>query len=116
MCLIALHHWPKIAWKPITVYKRLHRRDNGVFTPCVYHGVESEQLMRANRFPLYTKRAVYYGIHAYTSPDIAKRCAYDEEFVVKATIPRFSLYYLGTYNEICSNRLKLTKKIIYGRV
>lgn len=109
MCLTVLHHWPKIAWKPITVYKRLKEGRNEVVTPFQEAKVHSKQLMWTVKFPLYTKRNVYNGIHAYTNLSIAESNMYYDEFIVKATIPRFSLYYLGTYNEICSSRLQLPK-------
>lgn len=109
MCLYALHHWPKIAWKPITVYKRLEKDNGRVITPHRSAKVHSRQLMWTVLFPLHAKIIVYHGIHAYTNSKVAKKYLFCGEFVVKATIPRFSLYYLGAYNEICSNRLRLPK-------
>lgn len=127
MCLTTKQKWPKIAWKPITVYKAVSKKENSYKT--VYRGAsihigetyrESVSNMVKNRQrSLYIDdRKKYYdfyeGLHSIINKDIAKIIAdyfsvsYPTE-IVECIIPRFSFYWIGCDNDIVSNKLKYVK-------
>lgn len=127
MCLTTKQKWPKIAWKPITVYKVVYKKEYSYKT--VYQGAsihigetyrESVSNMVKNRqCSLYIdNRKKYYdfyeGLHSVTNKDVAKITAdyfsvlYPTE-IVECIIPRFSFYWIGNDNDIVSNKLKYVK-------
>lgn len=127
MCLLTTDRFPKIAWKPIPVYKRLVHISEGYRTPYRMVSVELGSTLRADHFsPIATKcwdptgnikrYGIEHAIHAYWDIDVAKGNVFYGETLVEAVIPRFSFYWANLRGDICSNRLKLTKKIIYGKV
>lgn len=127
MCLTTKQKWPKIAWKPITVYKVVVKWRDCYKT--VYQGAsihigktyrESVNNMLQNRqcsldIDECKKYYNFYeGLHSVIEKDTAQPIAdyfgvlyYTE--IVECTIPRFSLYWVGVDNDIVSNKLKYVK-------
>jgi hypothetical protein len=125
MCLTTKQKWPKIAWRPITVYKVVYKNENSYKT--VYQGAtihigktyrESVFNMLKNRQSFIYECKKYYefyeGLHSVTEKDSAQTIAnyFDVLYlteVVECTIPRFSLYWIRNNNYIVSNKLKYVK-------
>ena len=124
MCL----KWPKIAWKPITVYKVIYGYPNNyktlfrkvptdigkTYRESVYNILKNKQYLAC----LEEEEIKYYefheGIHSVIEKDAAQIIStyfdvlYPTE-IVECTIPRFSLYWIGVDNDIVSNKLKYVK-------
>lgn len=112
MCLYKSHWIPKIAWKPIKVYKKL-RVDfmGGLRSP--YFGDSQwkigkmEWALMVLRNSLFSKE-VNAGLHAYKTPP---QYISTHAPTFEAIIPRFSFYFEDNYGEeIVSNRMKIIKK------
>ena len=114
MCLIKKHKLPKIAWKPIKVYKVLGRdaSTGQYYTPFLYVFVSLGDTINAYEswFPhLFSNTVLGEGVHSHIEcPDIY----FPYRVVVEAIIPRFSLYWEGEDGDIASTKLILTKKIV----
>lgn len=127
MCLTTSQKWPKIAWRPITVYKTvcvwgdIYRtifkkakiQIGETYRESVYNILKNKQYLVC-----LDDGTKYYefneGIHSFIEKDEAKSVAeyfdvlYTTE-VVKCIIPRFSLYWIGNDGDIVSNKLKYVK-------
>ena len=127
MCLTTNQKWPKIAWKPITVYKVVYGyRD---FYKTMYqkanihigktyresvHNILKNQQYSLNIDECKKYYDFHEGLHSVTEKDAAKSIAeyfqvlYPTE-IVECIIPRFSLYWVGNDSDIVSNKLKYVK-------
>ena len=106
MCLVKKHWFPKIAWKPIKVYKYVNPYDNNVEfeTPYMYKSYKFGEVIEAkcSWIKNFFKNEINgEGVHAY-----ARRMP-DSYF---ATIPKFSLYWEGEDDDIASTRLIVHNK------
>lgn len=127
MCLTTKQRWPKIAWKPITVYKTVYKKENSYKT--VYQGasIHIGKTYKESVFNMVKNRQnslfiddqkkyydFYEGLHSVTNKNVAKIIAdyfgvsYPTE-IVECIIPRFSLYWIGDNSDIVSNKLKYVK-------
>lgn len=127
MCLTTKQKWPKIAWKPITVYKVVY--GCGDFYKTMYqkanihigktyresvHNILKNRQSSLNIDECKKYYDFYEGLHSATEKDAAKSIAeyfqvlYSTE-IVECIIPRFSLYWVGIENDIVSNKLKYVK-------
>lgn len=127
MCLTTNQKWPKIAWKPITVYKVIYGYPNNYRT--LYQSmpidigetyIESVHNILKNRIyfrclDTYKKYYNFYvGLHSVKDRITALAIAdYYEVLspvqIVECIIPRFSFYWIGNDNDIVSNKLKYVK-------
>lgn len=144
MCLYKKHHYPKIAWKPIVVYKELlFRSKDEIVTPYQITSVSLNTTLKAKESwfkGLISSMKVGWigsqGVHAYLPSStklsikimgsvigvcLKKVNGYtlaeliELPIVVKAIIPRFSLYWLDKNGEdIASSRLFITNELIKG--
>ena len=125
MCLIPKQS-AKIAEKDIIVYKILSKYSNGrYYSPWRGAPYEIGKLYTANiryyerlfyKVDEYPIKAIVIeeGLHAYIDRVIAEITVALhpglDYFIVKAIIPRGSMYVLGTRNEIVSTQLKLIEE------
>ena len=126
MCLTTKQKWPKITWKPITVYKVIYGYPNNYRT--LYQRMPIDigetyresvyNILKNRKYLLKIEEKGYYefneGLHsvkdmipALTIADYYK-VLYPVQ-IVECTIPRFSLYWIGIDNDIVSNKLKYVK-------
>ena len=124
MCLLTKQRWPKIAWRPITTYKVVYSPDRlqpflTLFqcSPIRIGRTYKETLRNIfeNRKKLSTNYEMSFGLHShieeYLSRGIANCYRYYGAMVVECVIPRFSLYWIGSDNDIVSNKLKYVKRL-----
>jgi len=128
MCLIKSHRFPKIAWKPIKVYKVLVYFNKKLYTPFFWSSVKLNSTIKANK-KWYSNLDDCFvsgeGIHSYRNFKDARECKkylntcnIDIDrcyYIVESKIPRFSLYWEGidiNKSEIASTKLYLTDKKI----
>lgn len=113
MCLYKKHKWPKIAWKPIKVYKELEISASGSLrTPIMREPVELNKPIKAYKHWIHginTKKIKAEGVHAYIGEGSACNTLYTVMF--EAVIPRFSLYWLGRKGEIAATKMIVTRKV-----
>ena len=128
MCLVKIHTLPKIAMKPITVYKELLISDSGdIITAYMLNAVRLNHTIEASRPWHYNIISPYVegqGIHAYDSIQAAVfRRIYVPKvevpnfgsfttIIVKAIIPRFSFYWKGEDYEIASSKMFITNELV----
>lgn len=123
MCLTTNQKWPKIAWRPITVYKVVCGWEDPYRTIFQKAKIQIGKTYRESVYNILKNREYlskieekgYYefneGLHSVkdriTALAIADYYAvlYPVQ-IVKCTIPRFSLYWIGVDNDIVSNKLK----------
>lgn len=127
MCLTTKQRWPKIAWKPITVYKVVYGYRDYYKTIYQKANIYIGKTYRESVFNMLKNRQssinideykkyydFYEGLHSVTEKDSAKIIAdyfdvlYPTE-IAECIIPRFSLYWIGEDNDIVSNKLKYVK-------
>lgn len=124
MCLVKIHKFPKISWKPITCYKVLKRRKNNYMTPCVdYLITKDREVIKGNENffkGLKHKNIFGWGVHAFTNMYDAMKmanycCMYDHiiggHVVVECIIPRFTFYFYGKNYEICARKMIIKTKL-----
>ena len=126
MCLIKSHRFPKIAWKPIKVYKVLVYFNKKLYTPFFWSSVKLNSTIKAHK-KWYSNLGGYFvsgeGVHSYRNFKDARHCKKylntdnpdNYYFIVESKIPRFSLYWEGkdvNHSEIASTKLYLTDKKI----
>lgn len=124
MCLIPKES-AKITEKGIVVYKILVKYLNGVhYSPWRDAPYEIGKLYTANiRYRLRIREGLNFpirewiieeGLHAYVDYSMAALTSVmvpiSGLFIVKAIVPRGSMYVLGTGNEIVSTQLKLIEE------
>lgn len=124
MCLIPKES-AKIAEKDIVVYKILVKYLNGVhYSPWRDAPYEIGKLYTANiRYKLRIREGLNFpirewiieeGLHAYVDYSTAAltlvMVPISGLFIVKAIVPRDSMYVLGTGNQIVSTQLKLIEE------
>jgi hypothetical protein len=126
MCLTTKQKWPKIAWKPITVYKVIYGYPNNYRTLYQRMPIDISKTYRESVYNILKNRKYlpqieekgYYalneGLHSVKDRITALAIADYYEIlypiqIVKCTIPRFSLYWIGVDNDIVSNKLKYVK-------
>ena len=126
MCLTTKQKWPKIAWKPITVYKVIYGYPNNYRT--LYQRMPIDigetyresvyNILKNRKYLLMIEEKGYYefneGLHSVKDRITALAIANYYEVlypvqIVECTIPRFSLYWIGIDNDIVSNKLKYMK-------
>ena len=106
MCLVKKHRFPKIAWKPIKVYKYVNPYNNNIEfeTPYMHKSYKFGEIIKAkcSWIKTFFKNEVNgEGVHAYPRPMLASHLA---------TIPKFSLYWKGKYGDIASTKLIVHNK------
>lgn len=113
---------PKLALKPIFVYKLLKTTNYGCYkTPYrekeIIFDVNGKCICADNIQQIGNTGMVGPGIHAYTSLLSAKLGALSfargSFCIVKAIIPIFSRYFIGKCNCIVSNKMIITNEIIW---
>lgn len=132
MCLYSKNRLPRIAWKPIKVYK-LVQFENGIyFTLFYYYKLKHKNLVSIFntllsiifniKKPRYRGYSDLYEVNNgffhsfYTKRVVDKinnlKSRYPEinYTLIECTIPKFSLYYKGELGDICSNRLNIEFK------
>lgn len=116
MCLFKAHRFPKIAWKPIKVYKYLYEGIGGkLYTP--------SQITRINlNVPIRSKRNFIFGIFKDiiegegVHSSLEGIPTWDLVYLkCNAVIPRFSLYWIGERGDIASTKLIVTDKYVEDR-
>lgn len=135
MCLIKLHRFPKISFKPIEVYKVFLCNDGdytnnyracltkelirevGFYTPFAGYGpvsiksgtiVESKCSLLKGFYNIFFGKSIgKEGVHAYTCEDSAKKFWFDGFTIVKCVIPKFTLYWYGKDNEIAARKIQI---------
>ena len=122
MCLATKQKWPKIAWKPITTYKVVYSpydypslltlfQSFPIQIGCAYK-VSLIKILKT-RIKVSGIHLMRKGIHSYKKESPARFMARlnmnKNTIVVKCTIPRFSLYWIGDNDDIVSNKLKYVK-------
>lgn len=118
MCLVKIHKFPKISWKPITCYKILQKRKNNYSTPYLNYSItKDKEVIKGNENffkGLISKIICGWGVHAYINRydafELAQYCCKVDQViggyvVIKCIIPRFTFYFKGKNNEICSRKM-----------
>ena len=122
MCLITEQKWPKIAWKPITVYKVVYKWFDQYKTLFAKADIDIRETYRESICSILrhrrclgkegNKKIYSFSVGLHSSPDkeASKDLAiyYSKLYpvrVIKCTIPRFSFYWVGD-GTIVSNKLK----------
>lgn len=118
MCLVKIHKFPKISWKPITCYKVLRKQKGNYMTPCVNYFITKDReviIGEENFFKGIKYENIFgWGVHAFINKSDAfvlsqYFCSYDQRIgghvVVKCIIPRFTFYFYGKNNEICARKM-----------
>lgn len=126
MCLIKKSKIPRIALKDITVYKSVDNQYGKLYTiiteDLVELGKTYKGIFRKSEFnqdflnprtllsSLFSKYVTTGYIHSYIS---LKRSIAEWRYntIVECIIPRGTLYFIGTNNEIASRKLKYVKII-----
>jgi hypothetical protein len=121
MCLVTKRRWPKIAWKPIKVYKVIFKscvsnyRTLFQCSPVKIGSSYKESIFRILEFrnKFGNTYQINVGLHALTcrttAEIIAKFYRTYNTVIVECEIPRFSLYWIGDNSDIVSNKLKYIK-------
>ena len=126
MCLIKKSRIPKVAWKPIKVYKVVLYFNKNLYTPFFCSPVKLNSTIKAHK-KWYSNLNGFFvsgeGVHSYRDFKDARKCKkylntnmYNIDkcyFIVESKIPRFSLYWEGidvNHSEIASTKLYLTDK------
>lgn len=127
MCLTTTQKWPKIAWKPITVYKVIYGYPNNYKTLYQCMPIDIGETYRESVHHILENRThsicldkckeyynFYEGLHSSKDKNTALVIANYYEVlypvqIVECIIPRFSLYWIGEDNDIVSNKLKYVK-------
>ena len=127
MCLITNNKFPKITTKPIKVYKIVEVCSDK-FRSCFISGHDLFEINTEPIFPLMSSDDTYYDyseydtprkivkrgyIHSFTNPDKAIRLlnynmlisGFKEYSVIECIIPRFTFYFIGNNEDICSKEL-----------
>lgn len=124
MCLYKTHFLPKISFKPIEVYKVLFKEDSNKYeTPFQLTKVFLNTIMKAKKHwetSLFKKSIHGEGVHAYRDLASAFKQTFNfrrsfgkNDFVViKAIIPRFTVYWIGDDGDIAASKLYITDKFI----
>ena len=118
MCLVKIHKFPRISWKPIICYKVLKVHKGNYMTPCVDYFISRDrEVIKGNENffeGLKDIKICGWGVHAFTNMYNAMNmanyfCMIDQRIgghvVVKCIIPRFTFYFKGKNNEICSRKM-----------
>lgn len=126
MCLTTKQKWPKIAWKPIKVYKVIYGYPNNYRTMYQRMSVDIGQTYQETIHNIFRnieknrtitgKRIfeIYFGLHSFQKRYLAEAvkdyysCLYNTH-VIECTIPKFSFYWIGDRDDIVSNKLKYVK-------
>lgn len=122
MCLAKLSMMPRIAKRDIVVYKIAEYEYGTLFSPFQYNVVkigktqEAEGLNKRELFLSLFKTYIDEGyIHAYRHLNTARRYAYVytsthvKMKVIECIIPKGTLYFIGTGNEIASRKLSYVR-------
>ena len=127
MCLYKNHFLPKISFKPIEVYKILSKSNaskSGYETPFLCTEVFFNTTIKATKHwktSLFKKSIHGEGVHAYRDLTTAViKASHDNRFffiqyyyvVVKAIIPRFTIYWIGNNGDIAASKLYITDEFI----
>jgi len=110
MCLYKIHKLPKIAWKPITCYKVVDKISSVNFAT-IYLGERYKLNMpiKASYFNLGISKKELTGevVHAYTIESAAHKRANItcSASVLECVIPKFTIYWLGRYDEIGARKI-----------
>lgn len=127
MCLYKKHLFPKISWKPITVYKVFLEdlTEHTIYTPFECHKV-SGNVIKAKYLSIPELTIEDFiqgcGVHAYLSLEEAKSNGSLFSFhridghptsteVYECTIPPFTFYWEGKDGDIAARKIKIRKKI-----
>ena len=124
MCLLTDNHRPKVAKKPIRVWKRLIRTVNGFKTP--YQDIEvkvgkslkglnpNEEVQGSVFASEFSPKYIVdiQAVHAYNDNVMAKRKRKFGEIITEWEIPVGAKYWLGvssSYGEIAATEMKFVK-------
>lgn len=132
MCLIKKHKFPKIAFKPIKVYKIFNKIDSNkifnkidsrLYSPYVGTKVINN-VIKAKHFripEMFWETEIHgCGVHAYT---LLKTALFNKENlalfkdnphmkIYECVIPPLTLYWNGKEGNIASRKLKIKKEIL----
>lgn len=124
MCLITKQKWPKIAWKPIKVYKVVYTGYNQLWFTTLYMGavIKLGITYKTTLFDILRSRKkhvnqykITVGLHSYTELSLAEAIfELDQCYktkIIECEIPRFSLYWIGENYDSVSNKLKYVKTL-----
>lgn len=127
MCLTTRQKYPKIAWKPITVYKVIYGYPNKYRTLYQCMPIDIGETYRESAHHILENRTCfrcsdtgkkyynfYEGLHSVKDRSTALVIANCYKIlypvqIVECTIPRFSFYWIGDKGDIVSNKLKYVK-------
>lgn len=111
MCLTKKYKWPRITLRPKTVYKVLEKSNKKLTTPFMSYTVElgkeckgkydEKDTLLNTIFDEYVSSGF---IHSYKDKETAIDYLVYGNVVVKCTIPRFTLYFVG-HNDIASRKI-----------
>lgn len=117
MCLIKLHRFPKISFKPVKVYKVFYKEeDGGYYTPYLFEGplkigdsINAKCNIFINFYRIFFGKFIdKEGVHAFTSKTIAiERFPFTRAVVLECIIPRFTLYWYGEEGEIAARKIQI---------
>lgn len=122
MCLIKKHKFPKIAFRPIKVYKVLYNFNNCLYSP--YFGCKViNNKIKAKYFKIpeivWEENIYGCGVHAFsTLKEVIQAKENLEIFqnpfmkIYECIIPPFTLYWNGKEGNIASRKLKIKKEIL----
>lgn len=120
MCLTSSQREPKIAERPITVYKLIEKKDGSYFTPCEHTQIENDVINGEKPFvaegekEIGTLTTIGGGyIHSYTSVMRVTRCD-KNHCIFECEIPAGTKYWAGSDDntEYASEQI-LFKKALY---
>lgn len=136
MCLYSKNRFPRIAWKPIKVYKIVRFKDGDYYTPYYDYKLKHKNLVnifntllsiivKIKKVWSFKYQKIIYKVNngffhsfydkttAIDGIDYLKSSGPKINYIlIECTIPKFSLYYKGELEDICSNRLNTEFKII----
>ena len=117
MCLIKLHRFPKISFKPVKVYKVFYNYEgDGYYTPYLFEGpLKTGDTIKAKCNIFTNFYRIFFGefidkevVHAFISKTIAiERFPFTRAVVLECIIPKFTLYWYGTEGEIAARKMEI---------
>ena len=120
MCLTTSNPVTQLAEKPIQVWKRLIKTDNGFKTPYQYVAVKVNESLKAlypdakvRGNPYFPEHIVdIQGVHAYITQDKAEINKCSNEVITEWEIPAGAKYWIGdecSLGEIAATEMKFIK-------
>lgn len=118
MCLIKLHRFPRISFKPVKVYKVFYKEEDGYYyTPYLFEGplkigdtIKAKCNIFRNFYRIFIGEFIEKeGVHAFTTKISAEKrfCNFSKIVILECVIPRFTLYWYGTEDEIAARKMEI---------